>query len=122
MLIRPLATNAQTANVQPNSVIGTRPDCIIGYEFEQLVLSNPFNPLIVVALLFVAVERLIAAEGIDPTTAAVESARARGVRAARGDLTDVALEEGAFDAITFRLVFERIPEGGDGVNQNGVPG
>jgi SAM-dependent methyltransferase len=50
------------------------------------------------------------AEGIDPTADAVVAARARGVRVTQGDLTDVALHEGAFDAITFRLVFERIPD------------
>ncbi len=49
------------------------------------------------------------AEGIDPAADAVDAARARGVRATQGDLTDVALDEGAFDAITFRLVFEHIP-------------
>jgi SAM-dependent methyltransferase len=50
------------------------------------------------------------AEGIDPTADAVEAARARGVRVTQGDLTDVALEDGAFDAITFRLAFEHIPD------------
>lgn len=50
------------------------------------------------------------AEGIDPTADAVESARRRGVRVTQGDLTDVALDEGAFDAITFRLVLEHIPD------------
>jgi SAM-dependent methyltransferase len=50
------------------------------------------------------------AEGIDPTAHAVEAARGRGARVRQGDLTDVALDEGAFDAITFRLVFERIPD------------
>jgi SAM-dependent methyltransferase len=49
------------------------------------------------------------AEGIDPTASAVEAARRRGVRVTQGDLTDVALDEGAFDAITFRLAFECIP-------------
>jgi SAM-dependent methyltransferase len=48
-------------------------------------------------------------EGIDPTASAVEAARRRGVRVTQGDLTDVALDEGAFDAITFRLAFECIP-------------
>jgi SAM-dependent methyltransferase len=50
------------------------------------------------------------AEGIDPTADAVDAARGRGARVTHGDLTDVALEEGAFDAITFRLVFEHIPD------------
>ena len=50
------------------------------------------------------------AEGIDPTADAVEAACRRGVRVTRGDLTGVALDEGAFDAITFRLVFEHIPD------------
>jgi SAM-dependent methyltransferase len=50
------------------------------------------------------------AEGIDPTADAVKAARMRGVRVTQGDLTDVELEEGAFDAITMRLAFEHIPE------------
>jgi SAM-dependent methyltransferase len=50
------------------------------------------------------------AEGIDPTADAVHAARGRGARVGRGDLTDVALDEAAFDAITFRLVFEHIPD------------
>jgi SAM-dependent methyltransferase len=50
------------------------------------------------------------AEGIDPTADAVDAARSRGARVTHGDLTDVVLEEGAFDAITFRLVFEHIPD------------
>jgi SAM-dependent methyltransferase len=50
------------------------------------------------------------AEGIDPLADAVDTAGRRGVRVTRGDLTDVALDEGAFDAITFRLVFEAIPD------------
>jgi SAM-dependent methyltransferase len=50
------------------------------------------------------------AEGIDPTAQAVAAARARGAHVKQGDLTDVALDEGAFDAITFRLVFEHIPD------------
>jgi SAM-dependent methyltransferase len=50
------------------------------------------------------------AEGIDPTADAVEAARRRGARVTQGDLTDVALDEGAFDAITFRLAFEHIPD------------
>jgi SAM-dependent methyltransferase len=49
------------------------------------------------------------AEGIDPTASAVEAARRRGVPVTQGDLTDVPLDEGAFDAITFRLAFECIP-------------
>jgi SAM-dependent methyltransferase len=50
------------------------------------------------------------AEGIDPTADAVEAARRRGARVTQGDLTDVALDEGAFEAITFRLAFECIPD------------
>ena len=50
------------------------------------------------------------AEGIDPTADAVETARGRGARVTQGDLTDVALDERAFDAITFRLVFEHIAD------------
>jgi len=50
------------------------------------------------------------AEGIDPTTDAVDAAHRRGVDVAQGDLTDVALDGAAFDAITFRLVFEHIPD------------
>jgi SAM-dependent methyltransferase len=50
------------------------------------------------------------AEGIDPTPDAVAAARRRGARVTQGDLTKVALEEGTFDAITFRLVFEHIPD------------
>jgi SAM-dependent methyltransferase len=50
------------------------------------------------------------AAGIDPTASAVEAARRRGVRVMQGDLTDVALDEGAFDAITFRLAFECVPD------------
>jgi len=50
------------------------------------------------------------AEGIDPTADAVAAARARGARVTQGDLTDLALDDRAFDAITFRLVFERIPD------------
>jgi SAM-dependent methyltransferase len=50
------------------------------------------------------------AEGIDPTADAVDAARRRGVRVTQGDLTDVVLEQGVFDAITFRLVFEHIPD------------
>jgi SAM-dependent methyltransferase len=51
-----------------------------------------------------------AAEGIDPTAGAVEAARRRGVRVTQCDLTDVALDEGAFEAITFRLAFECVPD------------
>lgn len=51
-----------------------------------------------------------AAEGIDPTVEAVAAARRAGVKVTKGDLTDVALDEDAFDAITFRLVFEHIPD------------
>jgi 2-polyprenyl-3-methyl-5-hydroxy-6-metoxy-1,4-benzoquinol methylase len=47
-------------------------------------------------------------EGIDPSEAAVAIAQARGVRATTGTFADVPLEVGAFDAITFRLVFEHI--------------
>ena len=47
-------------------------------------------------------------EGIDPIEAAVTTARRRGVRVTQGDLTDVALDEEAFDAITLRLVFEHV--------------
>lgn len=50
------------------------------------------------------------AEGIDPATAAGEAARRRGVRVTQGDLRDVALNDAAFDAITFRLVFEHLPD------------
>jgi SAM-dependent methyltransferase len=50
------------------------------------------------------------AEGIDPTAGAVEAARRRGVRVTQGDLVDLALDERAFDAITFRLVLEAIPD------------
>jgi SAM-dependent methyltransferase len=50
------------------------------------------------------------AEGIDPSADAVEAARLRGVRVRQGDLTDVPLDDEAFDAITFRLVFEHIPD------------
>jgi SAM-dependent methyltransferase len=50
------------------------------------------------------------AEGIDPTPDAVAAARWRGARVTQGDVTTVAPEEGTFDAITFRLVFEHIPD------------
>lgn len=49
-------------------------------------------------------------EGIDPTAVAVQAARRRGVRVTQGDLVDLPLDERAFDAITFRLVFEAIPD------------
>jgi SAM-dependent methyltransferase len=48
------------------------------------------------------------AEGIDPSANAVAVARRRGVRVAQGGLEDVSLDEAAFDAITFRLVFEHL--------------
>jgi 2-polyprenyl-3-methyl-5-hydroxy-6-metoxy-1,4-benzoquinol methylase len=51
-----------------------------------------------------------AAEGIDPTVEAVAVARRAGVEVTQGDLADVAFDEDAFDAITFRLVFEHIPD------------
>ena len=50
------------------------------------------------------------AEGLDPTAEAVEAARRRGVRVSQGDLTDVGLDEEGFDAITFRLAFEHVPD------------
>jgi SAM-dependent methyltransferase len=50
------------------------------------------------------------AQGMDPTADAVDAARRREVRVTQGDLTDVVLEQGVFDAITFRLVFEHIPD------------
>jgi SAM-dependent methyltransferase len=50
------------------------------------------------------------AEGIDPTAEALAPARARGARVTQGDLTNVALDEGALDAISFRLAFEHIPD------------
>jgi SAM-dependent methyltransferase len=48
------------------------------------------------------------AEGIEPSADAVAIARRRGVRVAPGGLEDVSLDEAAFDAITFRLVFEAL--------------
>jgi 2-polyprenyl-3-methyl-5-hydroxy-6-metoxy-1,4-benzoquinol methylase len=47
-------------------------------------------------------------EGTDPSEVAVAIAQTRGVRAATGTFADVSLVAGAFDAITFRLVFEHI--------------
>jgi 2-polyprenyl-3-methyl-5-hydroxy-6-metoxy-1,4-benzoquinol methylase len=51
-----------------------------------------------------------AGEGLDPSADAVSIAESRGVRARTGTLSDVELEPSSFDAITFRLVFEHLPE------------
>jgi 2-polyprenyl-3-methyl-5-hydroxy-6-metoxy-1,4-benzoquinol methylase len=47
-------------------------------------------------------------KGIDPSAEAVATARARGVPATTGTLSDRALEPRSFDAITFRLVLEHL--------------
>jgi SAM-dependent methyltransferase len=47
-------------------------------------------------------------EGIDPSAEAVAVAQAQGVPATNGTLSEASLEPAAFDAITFRLVFEHL--------------
>ena len=47
-------------------------------------------------------------EGIDPSTDAVATARARGVQARQGTLEEGMLETASLDAITFRLVLEHL--------------
>jgi 2-polyprenyl-3-methyl-5-hydroxy-6-metoxy-1,4-benzoquinol methylase len=49
-------------------------------------------------------------EGIDPSSAAVAAALARGVPARQAALDEGTLAEASVDAITFRLVFEHINE------------
>jgi 2-polyprenyl-3-methyl-5-hydroxy-6-metoxy-1,4-benzoquinol methylase len=46
--------------------------------------------------------------GLEPTAEAVASAQARGVPVTRGTLSEESLDDGSFDAITFRLVFEHL--------------
>ena len=50
------------------------------------------------------------AHGIDPSVDAIAAARARGVRATVGSLADLSADESPYDAMTFRLVFEHLPD------------
>jgi 2-polyprenyl-3-methyl-5-hydroxy-6-metoxy-1,4-benzoquinol methylase len=49
-------------------------------------------------------------EGIEPASDAVTVARARGVPVLHGTLAETSLDPAAFDAITYRLVFEHLRE------------
>jgi SAM-dependent methyltransferase len=51
-----------------------------------------------------------AVQGLEPSSAAAATARARGVPAVTAPFSDELLELGLFDAITFRLVFEHLRE------------
>jgi SAM-dependent methyltransferase len=51
-----------------------------------------------------------AVEGIEPSAGGAAVARARGVAVIERSFTDVSLPAASLDAITFRLVFEALPE------------
>jgi SAM-dependent methyltransferase len=51
-------------------------------------------------------------EGVETSSEAADLARARGVRVTLGTVTAMALDRASLDAITFRLVFEHLPDPG----------